>query len=113
MSLFLVLIYGSFADEVALFWGIEYYNDELLQADKVQVGSVTTEIPLRKDMDSFTLRNGWAFPRRIYFNGENCEMPLPDTFPMLPNGGSRIDPPHWSLLPIVVYLTYKLSGFRF
>ncbi|CDO96959.1 unnamed protein product [Coffea canephora] len=100
-------------DEVALFWGIEYYNDELLQADKVQVGSVTTEILLRKDMDSFTLRNGWAFPRRIYFNGENCEMPLPDTFPMLPNGGSRIDPPHWSLLPIMVYLTYKISGFRF
>ncbi|KAA8546063.1 hypothetical protein F0562_020486 [Nyssa sinensis] len=75
----------GFTDEVALFWGLEYYNNELLQADEKQQGSVTTEILLSKDSKAFTLRNGWTLPRRIYFNGENCEMPLPDTFPMLPN----------------------------
>ncbi|KAK6805912.1 hypothetical protein RDI58_003697 [Solanum bulbocastanum] len=79
-------------DEVALFWGLDFYNDALLQAEEKQVGSVTTEILLLKDMTSFTLSNGWAFPRRIYFNGENCEMPLPQTFPMLPNGCSREKP---------------------
>lgn len=112
MSLFLVFIDGSLADEVALFWGIDYYNDELRQADKEQVGSVTTDILLRKNMDSFTLRNGWAFPRRIYFNGEICEVPLPDTFPMLPNWSSRQTPSHWGLL-ILAYLIYKIVvGFH-
>ncbi|CAK8569341.1 unnamed protein product [Lathyrus sativus] len=74
------------ADGVALFWGIDYFNNELMHSDKDGVGSVTTEILLEKDQNSFTLQNGWTFPRRVYFNGENCDMPLPDTFPMLPNG---------------------------
>lgn len=80
------------ADGVALLWGIDFYNSELLHSDKDRVGSVTTEILLEKDENSFTLQNGWAFPRRIYFNGENCDMPLPDTFPMLPNGSSNLRP---------------------
>ncbi|KAK7351911.1 hypothetical protein VNO77_11676 [Canavalia gladiata] len=77
-------------DGVHLFWGIDFYNKELLHSDKDRVGSVTTEILMEKDPNSFTLSNGWVFPRRIYFNGENCEMPLPDTFPMLPNGSSTL-----------------------
>ncbi|GMN52468.1 hypothetical protein TIFTF001_021587 [Ficus carica] len=76
-------------DEVALFWGIKFYNEELLNADKETFGSVSTEILLKKDFDSFTLRNGWALPRRIYFNGESCQMPPPDDFPILPNGSSK------------------------
>jgi hypothetical protein len=79
-------------DGVALFWGIDYYNSELLHSDKDRIGSVTTEVLMEKDPSSFTLQNGWAFPRRIYFNGENCDMPLPDTFPMLPNGNSSLRP---------------------
>ncbi|KAG9443017.1 hypothetical protein H6P81_018871 [Aristolochia fimbriata] len=75
-------------DEVALFWGIQYYNDVLLNAMDNDPGSVTTEIILSKDIDSFTLRSGWAYPRRIYFNGENCQMPLPQDFPALPNATS-------------------------
>lgn len=77
------------------------------------MGSVTTEILLLKDMTSFTLSNGWAFPRRIYFNGENCEMPLPQTFPMLPNGSSREKPcnSHLSVLLLSIYLTYKTLNF--
>lgn len=50
---------------------------------------MTTDIILEKDSKSFTLNNGWALPRKVYINGENCEMALPDTFPMLPNGSSR------------------------
>ncbi|GFY89900.1 COBRA-like extracellular glycosyl-phosphatidyl inositol-anchored protein family [Actinidia rufa] len=74
-----------FADEVALFWGLHFYKSELLNVDEKQLGSLTSEILLEKDSKSFTLSNGWAFPRRIYFSGENCEMPPPDIFPMLPN----------------------------
>ncbi|KAI8026822.1 COBRA-like protein 2 [Camellia lanceoleosa] len=95
-------------DEVALFWGIEYYNGELSNANERQLGSVTTELLLKKDSKSFTLSNGWAFPRRIYFNGESCQMPLPDTFPMLPNGGSNRKPVHrYFILPFLIYLTFK------
>ncbi|KAK4437694.1 COBRA-like protein 1 [Sesamum alatum] len=100
-------------EDVALFWGKAFYNTELLQTDQYQVGSVTTEILLQKDSSSFTLSNGWALPRRIYFNGENCQMPLPDTFPMLPNGSLSRAP--WRLqflLLIAVYLlTESFVGF--
>ncbi|CAN4107403.1 unnamed protein product [Withania somnifera] len=94
-------------DEIALFWGLDFYNDALLQAEEKQVGSVTTEILLLKDMSSFTLSNGWAFPRRVYFNGEDCEMPLPQAYPMLPNGCSNEKPcsSHLSVL-LLIYLTY-------
>ncbi|TYG39688.1 hypothetical protein ES288_D12G035500v1 [Gossypium darwinii] len=96
----------GFSDEVALFWGIEYYNDELLYAEEDKVGAVSTQILLRKDLDSFTLRNGWALPRRIYFNGEDCQMPLPDTFPMLPNASSSLKPTNPVFL-LCIYLTFK------
>ncbi|CAL5402228.1 unnamed protein product [Camellia sinensis] len=95
-------------DEVALFWGLEHYNSQLLTADEKQPGSVTTEVLLEKDSKSFTLRNGWAFPKRIFFNGDNCEMPLPDTFPMLPNGSSSQKPTHHHfILLFLIILTLK------
>ena len=77
------VITGFLADEVALFWGLQAYNNELLQADHRQLGSVSTEILFQKDSGMFTLRNGRALPRRIYLGGEECTMPLPDTFPVL------------------------------
>ncbi|KAG6779608.1 hypothetical protein POTOM_016001 [Populus tomentosa] len=40
---------AGFADEVALFWGLQAYNNELLQADHRQLGSVSTEILFEKD----------------------------------------------------------------
>ncbi|KAL0365598.1 UNVERIFIED_CONTAM: COBRA-like protein 1 [Sesamum angustifolium] len=64
-------------EDVALFWGKAFYNTELLQADQYQVGSVTTEILLQKDSSSFTLSNGWALPRRIYFNATDRSMAPP------------------------------------
>lgn len=86
--LYKTLIYGI-ADNVFLFWGIKYYNSEILSADDTQLGSVITDIILDKDLKSFTLSNGWVLPRKIYFNGDNCEMIIPDSFPMLPNGSSK------------------------
>ncbi|KAJ0966955.1 hypothetical protein J5N97_023872 [Dioscorea zingiberensis] len=76
-------------DEAALFWGLEYYNTMLLHADEKDPGSVTSDVLVNKDLESFTLSHGWAFPRRIYFNGDNCKMPMPDHFPALPNAGPR------------------------
>ncbi|KAE8709252.1 5'-methylthioadenosine/S-adenosylhomocysteine nucleosidase 1-like [Hibiscus syriacus] len=35
------------SDEVALFWGIEYYNEELISAEEDEPGSVSTQILLR------------------------------------------------------------------
>lgn len=94
---------ATLADEVALFWGQKYYNDELLNADNDQLGSVTTEILLRKDLESFTFGNGWALPRRIYFNGEYCQMPPPDDFPILPNGISKQKPSHNLVLVLIIF----------
>ncbi|GFZ00617.1 COBRA-like protein 1 precursor [Actinidia rufa] len=95
-------------NEVALFWGLDFYNSELLNADEKQLGSVTSDILLEKDSKTFTLSNGWAFPRRIYFNGENCEMPPPDIFPMLPNGSSCRKPSHRHfVLSFLIYLFFK------
>lgn len=103
------------ADGVGLFWGIDFYNNELLHSDKDRLRSVTTEILLEKDSDSFTLHNGWVFPRRIYFNGENCEMPLPDTFPTLPNGGSSLRPTFcgFSLSLITMFLAQVVAMLWF
>ncbi|KAI3804002.1 hypothetical protein L1987_32169 [Smallanthus sonchifolius] len=102
---------AGISDDVALFWGIDYYNRELLNANKDQVGSVSTEILLAKDHKTFTLHNGWALPRTIYFSGENCVMPSPDTYPMLPNGTSTRRRLHNLILFIIIYLNFKLLRF--
>ncbi|XP_044490422.1 COBRA-like protein 6 isoform X2 [Mangifera indica] len=74
--------YGYINDS-GMLWGIREYNDVLLEAgDK---GNVQTEMLLHKDPGTFTFREGWAFPRRILFNGDECVMPLPDDYPRLPN----------------------------
>ncbi|KAL1061821.1 hypothetical protein V6Z11_D13G039100 [Gossypium hirsutum] len=74
--------YGQIND-TGIFWGIEYYNDMLLQEG--ESGNVQTEMLLLKDPDMFTFREGWGFPRRILFNGDECVMSPPDQYPRLPN----------------------------
>ncbi|XP_021740437.1 COBRA-like protein 6 [Chenopodium quinoa] len=69
-------------NDTGLFWGVQYYNDVLLQSGLS--GNVQTEMLLRKVPGTFTFDAGWAFPKRIYFNGENCVMPPPSDFPRLP-----------------------------
>ncbi|XP_072971693.1 COBRA-like protein 1 isoform X1 [Typha angustifolia] len=74
--------YG-FINDTAMLWGIKYYNDLLMEAGPY--GNVQSELLFRKDQSTFTFQKGWAFPRRIYFNGDNCVMPPPDAYPWLPN----------------------------
>ncbi|KAJ1406519.1 COBRA, plant [Sesbania bispinosa] len=51
-------------------------------------GNVQAEIVFRKDKENFTYDKGWAFPQRIYFNGDNCLMPPPDAYPWFPINSS-------------------------
>lgn len=66
-----------------MFFGMKYYNDLLMEAGPS--GNVQSEVLLKKDKDTFTLKQGWAFPRKVYFNGDECMLPPPDTYPFLPN----------------------------
>ncbi|KAM0920386.1 hypothetical protein ACQ4PT_007538 [Festuca glaucescens] len=74
------LIQYDAINDTAMFWGIVNYNEMLLRD-----GNVQTEMILKKDPSDFTFSGGWAFPRRVYFNGHQCAMPSPDQYPSLPN----------------------------
>ncbi|XP_058089671.1 COBRA-like protein 1 [Magnolia sinica] len=74
--------YGP-VNDTGMFWGIDHYNNMLLQSG--ELGNVQTEILLRKDPGLFTFNEGWAFPRKISFSGDECVMPPPDAYPSLPN----------------------------
>lgn len=91
-------------DDTAMLWGIQYYNDLLMQAGPA--GNVQSELLFQKDKATFTFDKGWAFPRRIYFNGDNCVMPPPDAYPWLPNASSR---KHVSALVLTVTLFSALA----
>ncbi|CAK7357244.1 unnamed protein product [Dovyalis caffra] len=72
----------STTNDTAMLWGIKSYDDVLMQAGRS--GNVQLELLFRKDKaPTFTSQKGWAFPRRIYFNGDNCIMPSPDAYPMV------------------------------
>ncbi|GJN11098.1 hypothetical protein PR202_ga29264 [Eleusine coracana subsp. coracana] len=79
--------YGPIND-TAMLWGIKYYNDLLMTAGPN--GNVQSELLFRKEPSEFTFQKGWAFPRRVYFNGDNCVMPPPDSYPWLPNASPRL-----------------------
>ena len=81
-----VLTVDYYADDSGMFWGLPFYNDILLQEGKN--GNLQTEILLRKDPWIFTFREGWAFSRKIQFNGDECVMPPPDEYPSLPKSFS-------------------------
>ncbi|KAJ4879087.1 COBRA-like protein 6 [Raphanus sativus] len=78
--------YSKHINDTGVFWGLKYYNDVLIQAG--ETGNVQTEILLNKDMENFSFKNGWGFPRRILFNGDECVMPSPDEYPRLPRSAS-------------------------
>jgi hypothetical protein len=85
-----------------MLWGIKYYNDLLMVAGPD--GNVQSELLFRKDPSTFTFEKGWAFPRRIYFNGDSCVMPPPDAYPWLPNSSPVLLLKSSSLvLPIVIW----------
>jgi len=76
-----------YADDTGMFYGMKFYNDVLMEAGLL--GNVQSELLLQKNKETFTLRQGWAFPRKVYFNGEECQLPPPDAYPFLPNSVSR------------------------
>ncbi|XP_075662672.1 COBRA-like protein 4 [Castanea sativa] len=73
-------------NDTGMFYGLKFYND-LLMEDGPN-GNVQSEMLLEKDMNTFTWDNGWAFPRKVYFNGDECVMPPPDSYPMPPNSAN-------------------------
>jgi hypothetical protein len=81
-----------------MLWGVKYYNDLLMVAGPE--GNVQSELLFRKDPSSFTFGKGWAFPRRIYFNGESCVMPPPDSYPVLPDSSPRLKKTTFLILSI-------------
>lgn len=74
------------ADDTGMFYGMKYYNDLLMEAGPF--GNVQSEVLLRKDPNTFTFKQGWAFPRKVYFNGDECMLPPPDSYPYLPNAAT-------------------------
>lgn len=86
-SLFSKTLYNPYlcigTDDTAMLWGVQFYNDMLMQNGPS--GNAQSELLFMKDKTSFSFEQGWAFPRRVYFNGDNCVMPPPDAYPFLPN----------------------------
>ncbi|XP_031492847.1 COBRA-like protein 1 [Nymphaea colorata] len=93
--------YGPLND-TAMLWGVKYYNDLLMAAGPL--GNVQSELLFQKDLSTFTFKQGWAFPRRIYFNGDNCVLPSPDNYPWLPNSS-----PHRRAFSIFQIITTALA----
>lgn len=96
-------------NDTAMLWGIKFYNDLLMEAGPS--GNVQSELLFRKDASTFTFEKGWAFPRRIYFNGDNCVMPPPDAYPWLPNASIRWGVSRFSLAVILLVLVLHMGLF--
>ncbi|XP_072981135.1 COBRA-like protein 1 [Typha angustifolia] len=92
--------YGTIND-TAMLWGTKFYNDLLMEAGPY--GNVQSELLFKKDPLTFSFQKGWAFPRRVYFNGDNCVMPPPDAYPWLPNASPRLMGP--LILHIIAFWT--------
>lgn len=99
------------ADDTGMFYGIKFFNDILLQSGPE--GNVQSELILQKDMNTFTFKQGWAFPRKIYFNGDECSMPLPEDYPYLPNSAhaKAIASSALAALLLLVLLAFWWSNF--
>jgi len=83
-----------------MFYGMKYYNDLLMEAGPT--GNVQSEVLLQKDKNTFTFKQGWAFPHKVYFNVDECMLPPPDTYPFLPN------PAHKNLLALSTLISSLL-----
>eukprot|EP01018_Ginkgo_biloba_P019943 Gb_25603 [translate_table: standard] len=90
--------YANNINDTSMFWGTQHFNDILIQAQPQGFGAVQSEFLFAKNKKTFSFRNGYAFPHKLYFNGDNCIMPSPDTYPRLPNGNSALKPNKYMLL---------------
>lgn len=100
--------YGDTINNTAMFWGIKYYNDLLMAAG--DDGNVQSELLFEKDPTSFSFSEGWAFPQRLYFNGDSCALPAPDAYPTLPNGGSSLKL-HRTIIALVSMVVLAFLAF--
>ncbi|KAJ6800156.1 COBRA-like protein 4 [Iris pallida] len=92
-------------NDTGMFYGMKYFNDLLMEAGPA--GNVQSELLLQKDQDTFTFQKGWAFPRKVYFNGDECMLPSPDSYPHLPNSApvsARIVQPSFAAAAIFFIL---------
>ncbi|KAL5544655.1 hypothetical protein UlMin_008439 [Ulmus minor] len=92
-------------NDTGLFYGLKFFNDVLMGAGPE--GNVQTELLLEKDLETFTFKEGWAFPRKVYFNGDECTMPPPDSYPFLPNSS----PANLVILPRLLLFWLLLTLF--
>lgn len=88
-----------------MLWGVKRHNENLLQAGPL--GNVQSDILFQKDSSTSTLGKGWPFPRRIYFNGDECIMPYSDAYSYLsdtssPNAKSPATSSRRTISPLVV-----------
>lgn len=107
MKLVLNFVHFDYADDTGMFYGLKFYNDVLMQAGAD--GNAQSELIMEKDINTFTFKQGWAFPRKVYFNGDECMMPLPEDYPYLPNSAHRIPIPSSALAGFLLLLL--LLGF--
>ncbi|KAA8542567.1 hypothetical protein F0562_023719 [Nyssa sinensis] len=70
-------------NDTGMFYGMKFYNELLMEAGPQ--GNVQSEVLLKKNKETFSLKQGWAFPRKVYFNGDECMLPPPDAYPILKN----------------------------
>lgn len=90
-----------------MFYGMKFFNDLLMEAGPA--GNVQSEVLLEKSQDTFSLNKGWAFPRKVYFNGDECMLPSPDTYPHLPNSAPVSSTVTTSIIVAsVIYLIFML-----
>ncbi|CAN0871193.1 COBRA-like protein 4 [Linum grandiflorum] len=94
-------------NDTGMFYGMKFYNDLIMEAGPF--GNVQSEVLMRKDKDTFSLKQGWAFPRKVYFNGDECMLPPPDAYPFLPNVASPIQLPFLTIVAcFLLILQYNL-----
>ncbi|KAH0936958.1 hypothetical protein HID58_004419 [Brassica napus] len=98
--------YGSIND-TGMFFGTKFYNDLLMEAGPS--GNVQSEVLLQKDEKTFTFKQGWAFPRKVYFNGDECMLPPPDAYPFLPNSARGNLASLWTVSLTVVLVVFISS----
>ncbi|XAR63830.1 hypothetical protein NMG60_11023932 [Bertholletia excelsa] len=93
-------------NDTGMFYGMKFFNDFLMEAGPA--GNVQSEMLLQKNKETFTLRQGWAFPRKVYFNGEECMLPPPDQYPSLPSSAQENCAPFLKLAASLVAMILSI-----
>ncbi|MBA0757318.1 hypothetical protein Gotri_020424 [Gossypium trilobum] len=95
-----LLPYHSTSD-TGVFYGVKEGNELLMEAENVQ-----SEMIFGKDEKEFTLDQGWVFPRKVYFNGDECLMPPPNSYPFLPKSPNPIHPLLFAAALLLILLAF-------